>query len=103
MKKTSITRVSLADRQRGLTDREALDRMTDEAIATRVASDPDAGPLDLDWAAGEAVLPPRKVAISIRLDQDLLDHFKRGGDGYQSRINAVLRAYVEARNRVRQA
>lgn len=33
----------------------------------------------------------------MRLDDDVLDFFKRGGPGYQSRINAVLRAYVYAR------
>lgn len=32
-----------------------------------------------------------KKAISIRLDQDLIDHFKAGGDGWQSRMNDALR------------
>lgn len=32
-----------------------------------------------------------KKAISIRLDQDIIDHFKAGGDGWQSRINDELR------------
>ncbi|GJE60868.1 BrnA antitoxin family protein [Methylobacterium trifolii] len=99
MRKTSITRISLADRSRGRTDRAALSQVSDAEIAEAVASDPDAGPLDLDWANAEVVIPPRKVAISIRVDQDVLDHFKRGGDGYQRRINAVLRAYMEARDR----
>jgi uncharacterized protein (DUF4415 family) len=42
------------------------------------------------------VLPDPKLPITIRLDQDVVAWFKRGGPGYQSRINAVLRAYVEA-------
>ncbi|MCJ2009956.1 BrnA antitoxin family protein [Methylobacterium sp. J-092] len=99
MRKSNITPTSLDDRSRGRTDWAAVDRLSDEAIAERVAADPDAAPLDLDWAAGEPVVPARKVAISIRLDRDLVEHFKRGGDGYQSRINAVLRAYVEARGK----
>ena len=98
MRKINTMHLSLDDRSQGLTDWAALDRLTDEAIAERVAGDPDAGPLNLDWAAGEAVIPARKGAISIRLDRDLVDHFKRDGAGYQSRINAVLRAYVEARS-----
>jgi uncharacterized protein (DUF4415 family) len=39
---------------------------------------------------------PRKAAISLRLDADVLDWFKAQGAGYQTRINAVLRAYMEA-------
>jgi uncharacterized protein (DUF4415 family) len=39
---------------------------------------------------------PRKAAISLRLDADVLDWFKAQGPGYQTRINAVLRAYREA-------
>jgi uncharacterized protein (DUF4415 family) len=55
-----------------------------------MASDPDWAPdgaddMDIDWS---------KAAISIRLAEDVLDYFKAGGDGYQSRMNAVLRHYV---------
>ena len=38
---------------------------------------------------------PRKAAVSLRLDADVLDWFKARGAGYQTRINAVLRAYME--------
>ena len=36
-----------------------------------------------------------KRSISIRLDPDIIEFFKKDGDRYQSRINAVLRAYVD--------
>jgi uncharacterized protein (DUF4415 family) len=39
---------------------------------------------------------PRKAAISLRLDEDVLEWFRAQGPGYQTRINAVLRAYKEA-------
>ncbi len=39
---------------------------------------------------------PRKAAISLRLDADVLEWFRAQGPGYQTRINAVLRAYREA-------
>lgn len=39
---------------------------------------------------------PRKEAISLRLDAEVLDWFRAQGPGYQTRINAVLRAYMEA-------
>ena len=40
-------------------------------------------------------LPP-KTAISLRLDVDVLEWFKAQGPGYQTRINAILRAYKDA-------
>ena len=39
---------------------------------------------------------PRKASISLRIDADVLDWFKAQGSGYQTRINAVLRAYRDA-------
>ena len=71
----------------------------DAALAE--ADDPDAAPLELDRANAAVVIPPRKVAISIRPDQDVLDHVKRDGAGYRKRINAVLRASMQARARSR--
>ena len=40
--------------------------------------------------------PPRKETITIRVDADVLDWFRREGSGYQTRINRVLRHYVQA-------
>jgi uncharacterized protein (DUF4415 family) len=40
-----------------------------------------------------------KQLVSIRVDTDVLDWFKRQGKGYQTRINAILRAYVRAHRR----
>jgi len=68
--------------------------LTDEDIAQAVRHDPDAVPLDLDWSDGVVIMPARKKAISIRIDEDVLDFFKRGGEGYQGRMNAVLRSYM---------
>ena len=41
-------------------------------------------------------LPKAKQLVSIRVDSDVLDWFRQQGKGYQTRINAVLRAYVRA-------
>ncbi len=49
------------------------------------------------WEKAQVRYPVEKKAISIRMDADVLEWFKAGGKGYQSRINAVLRAYKEAR------
>ena len=48
------------------------------------------------WLNAKPVYPNQKKAISIRLDQDIIDYFKSDGRGYQSKINNVLRTYVEA-------
>ena len=42
------------------------------------------------------VVPPGKKQLTIRLDEDVLEWLKSQGKGYQSRINAILRAYYEA-------
>lgn len=78
----------------------ALEAMSDAEVERRTNADPDAPPLyDADWWAGAAVVTPRKVPVSLRLDPDILAYFKAEGPGYQTRINAVLRTYVEAMRR----
>lgn len=44
---------------------------------------------------GLKVVPP-KASISLRVDADVLEWFRASGAGYQSRMNAVLRAFKEA-------
>jgi uncharacterized protein (DUF4415 family) len=68
--------------------------MTDEEIDASIAGDPDWSD-DWNWSDAVLVIPPKKQAISIRVDADVLDFFKQGGPGYQRRINAVLRSYME--------
>ncbi len=80
---------------RGKTDWAAVDALTDAQIEAAVRNDPDAVPLDFDWSKAILVIPPKKKAISIRVDEDVLDHFKKEGTGYQRRMNAVLRSYVQ--------
>jgi uncharacterized protein (DUF4415 family) len=45
--------------------------------------------------SGLRAVPP-KASVSLRIDADVLDWFKAQGSGYQTRINAVLRAFREA-------
>ena len=47
------------------------------------------------WDKAEVVFPEPKKAVTIRLDGDVLAWFKGAGKGYQSRMNAVLRSYME--------
>jgi len=83
------------ERRKGKTDWAAVDALTDKEIEAAVRSDPDAAPLDIDWSEAVLVIPPKKTAISIRVDEDVLDYFKNQGAGYQRRMNAVLRSYMQ--------
>lgn len=49
-----------------------------------------------DWANLKVAWPQPKQAISLRIDQDILTWFRDRGPGYQTRMNAVLRAFVDA-------
>lgn len=101
MKDRGITVVSRDDPRRGKTDWAAVDALTDEEIEAAVRNDPDAVPLDFDWSEAVLVIPPKKKAISIRVDEDVLDFFKDQGSGYQRRINAVLRSYMQVKRKRR--
>ena len=81
------------------TDWNYLDGVSGDEIAAAIARDRDAAPLDIDWSTAVIVVPPKKKAISIRVDPDVLDFFKNEGPGYQRRINAVLRSYVEQKQK----
>lgn len=48
------------------------------------------------WKDAKIFMPQHKVHISLRLDENILNYFKEEGSGYQSRINAVLKAYVSS-------
>ena len=91
----NFTIVSRDSPSRGKTDWAAFDALTDEQIEEAVRNDPDAVPLDFNWDEAVLVIPPKKKAISIRVDEDVLDYFKHEGAGYQRRINAVLRSYMQ--------
>ena len=97
-KRERVVRVTAeeARKMRGRTDFTRLDAMTDEDIAKAVAEDPDAAPLDIDWTKARLVLPSGKESVTLRVDKDVLDWFRDQGRGYQTRINAVLRAYKDA-------
>ena len=92
--------VSRDDPRKGKTDWSAVDALTDEQIEEAVRNDPDAVPLDIDWSEAVLVIPPAKKAISIRVDEDVLDYFKHEGAGYQRRMNAVLRSYMQQKSKI---
>jgi uncharacterized protein (DUF4415 family) len=73
--------------------------VTDAEIDASIAGDPDWEFDEPDWSDAVLVIPPKKRAISIRVDEDVLDYFKQEGAGYQRRMNAVLRSYMQQKRK----
>ncbi len=108
-KKTRIVRATAEQiddrRRRGRTrsDWSQSNRMTRAETEAAIASDPDEIGLVVDWKSATIDLPQPKGVLNMRVDRDVLDFFRAQGRGYQTRINAVLRSYVDqaARGRKR--
>jgi uncharacterized protein (DUF4415 family) len=89
-KRTSTT-------SKGKTDWRRVEALSDERIRRGIEEDPDAHPTDeAFWKKARIVMPQAKETMTIRLDADVLEWFRKQGKGYQTRINAILRSYVRA-------
>jgi uncharacterized protein (DUF4415 family) len=91
-------------------DLAKVDATADDDIARQIAEDPDTAPeLTDEWfdkadlhygeillrrGRGRPALDKPKKLVSLRLDQDVIERFRAGGRGWQSRINAVLRKHL---------
>ena len=80
----------------GGTDWKGLRTRSDKSIRGAIEADSQARPTDVDfWKDAKVVFPQSKQTVTIRLDADVLE-WLRLQKGYQTRINAVLRTYMEA-------
>ncbi len=50
------------------------------------------------WKTARLTMPEQKDRLTIRLDHDLVQWLKKNGRGYQTRINAILRSYMNAQS-----
>lgn len=48
------------------------------------------------WEKAELVMPEKKRSVHLRVDPDVYEFFKGQGKGHLTRMNAVLRSYVDA-------
>jgi uncharacterized protein (DUF4415 family) len=79
------------------TDWARVDAMTEDELEAAIAADPDWRDVPRDWYKNAIpVSPGPKQLLSLRLDPDVLAWFRAQGPGYQTRMNAVLRAYMRA-------
>ncbi|HEX2187946.1 MAG TPA: BrnA antitoxin family protein [Longimicrobiaceae bacterium] len=99
MSEERIVRRTLETPHRGRTDWARVDGMSEEQVEAAALADADNPPWTEEELMNARLVMPEdrgKVPISIRLDGEVVDYFKAQGRGYQSRINAVLRAYVRS-------
>jgi len=82
--------------QQSQTDWKKIDAMSDEDI--NVSELPEMSPERFAKAIVRKGLKPvaNKTQITLRLDADVLEWFKSQGRGYQTNINALLKAYKDA-------
>jgi len=80
----------------------------DKAITAAAKSDPDAQPLTpkqlksmvpIQALRGRPKSEHKKMLVSVRYSQEVVEYFKSTGDGWQSRMDGVLRKYVESQSR----
>jgi uncharacterized protein (DUF4415 family) len=94
-----------AMRRRGedRTDWAKVDAMTEADLERAIAEDEDERDLEPDWTRAELVIPRPRQSVHLRLEPEVVDFFKAGGKGHITRMQAVLRAYVDAQKRRREA
>jgi uncharacterized protein (DUF4415 family) len=82
--------------KRSQTDWKRVDALKDEDID--FSDTPEVSPEMFARALVRRGLKPtaRKAQLTLRLDSDVLEWFRKQGQGYQTKINALLRAYMEA-------
>lgn len=94
MSDTRTKKPSVAGPGRGRANLSRLRRVS-EATIQRTSPRELQGLPDDFWASARVVEPVAKQPISLRVDTDVLDWFKAQGPRYQSRMNAVLRSYMD--------
>ncbi len=87
---------AMIERGEDQSDFERVASLTEEELEASIDIEEEGVP---DWSTIYVGLPPTKHQVTLRLDPIVLDHFKAEGPGYQTRINAVLRSYVEAQQK----
>ena len=93
--KSNATKTKKTNPKRS-TNWNKLLRMSAASIRKGIAANPDAHATDETfWKSARVVMPTPKEIVTMRLDADLLRWFRQQR-GYQTRINAILRAYMQA-------
>lgn len=73
----------------------AAAQMTVDEIEAFVAAEPEDEGAEVDWSRATVHLPRPKESVTMRIDHEVLAFFRKDGPGYQTRMNAILRSYVD--------
>ena len=85
-----------AKRAQSRTDLGRVDAQTDVELERLIAEYEDEHGIRADWTQARLVLPQAKQSVHLRLEQEIISFFKAKGKGHISRMQAVLKAYVDA-------
>jgi uncharacterized protein (DUF4415 family) len=96
--KEKITQTTSAKRARGATNFKRLRALPDSDID--FSDIPRLG--KSFWKKARLTMPEPKDRLTIRVDHDIVQWLKKRGPGYQTRINAILRSYMEVQSASRQ-
>lgn len=95
-KQKKTAKMELSGVRKPMSDLNRLRNFSDRKIQNALKRDPDAAPLLIDWPKDtKVILPKRKVAVSLRLDPEVLEFYKHQQAGHLSLMNAVLKAYMQ--------
>ena len=101
VKSANITRTTLDEakariaRGQDRIDWSRVDALTEEELEGSIDFEEEGYPI---WETARKIYDPAcKKQITLRLDPDVIDFFKAGGPGDQTRMNAVLRSYMLAK------
>jgi uncharacterized protein (DUF4415 family) len=87
------------------TRKYSLDELKEMRARGETKTRPDAPTFELEddfWENARVVMPPPgKSSIHLRVDSDVLEWFRAEGRGHLSRMNAVLRSFMEAKKQHR--
>ncbi len=104
-KSESIVRYTAAEideklrRGEDQTDEAWVESLTEQQLEASIDPSDEA---DFDWDHVSVTIPDPKQQLTVRFDGDVIEWFKAQGPGYQTRMNAVLRSYVDEQKRKRQ-
>lgn len=78
------------------TDFARVRAMEEEELEAAIDRDEEG---EFDWSTVQVGIPSPKQQLTVRFDEDVVAWFKAQGAGYQTRMNAVLKSFMEARNK----
>jgi uncharacterized protein (DUF4415 family) len=83
-------------RGEGRTNFEAVLALTEEELEASIDHEEEGV---VDWTSASVELPRPKVSFTMRYDPEILEWFRGQGRGYQSKMNAVLKADIDAQDK----